>query len=139
MKRSDPQDMEVMAEPVAKLAMSKAERIERWADLLDKQEGRVLPLPGIEYMTPEARRNLSGQHYPMTVAFADPVFRSLGLKGETLGESLEFFGMTDEDAHNIMCESVSTGASIAGRLRHFAKTGNSSNLWTHARRLFGGF
>lgn len=128
-----------MAQPVARLVMDKAERLRRWADLLEKHEDRIVPLPGIEYMTPEARHNLTGDHYPMTVAFADPVFRSLGLKSNRLGDTMEFFDITDEDAHNLMCECVNTGASIAARLRHYARTGVSGGLWQHARRLFGSF
>ncbi len=134
MKRSDPLDMEVTARPVAP-AMSRTERLERWARLLEEYEGRIVPLPGIEYMTPERRRELTGPSYPMTVAFADPVFRSMGLPSDRLGDSLDFFGLTEDDAHHLMCECVSTGAMIPHRLRHYARTGRHAGFWTQARSL----
>jgi hypothetical protein len=123
MKRPDPLEMEVMAEPVARVAMTRAERIERWATLLDEHDGRIVPLPGIEYMREEERRQVSGPNYPMTVAFADPVFRALGLQSEKLGDALNFFEISDDEAHHLMCECVSTGEMIAGRLHRYAKTG----------------
>ena len=136
MKRSDPLEMQVTAEPIAQLAMTRSERIERWAKLLEEHEGRISPLPGIEYMPEAERRQLTGPYYPMTVAFADPVFRALGLKSDKLGDAMDFFELSLEDAHQLMCECVSTGSMIAGRLHGYAETGRYPGFWDHARSIF---
>jgi hypothetical protein len=137
MKRSDPLEMQVTAEPIAQLAMTRSERIERWATLLEEYDGRISPLPGIEYMPDAERRELAGPYYPMTVAFADPVFRALGLKGDRLSDAMDFFEMTVDDVHELMCECVSTGTMIAGRLHSYAKTGRYPGFWDHARSILG--
>ena len=68
----------------------------------------------------------------MTIAFADPVFRELGLKSDRLGDAMEFFGLDTGQMHALMCECMGAAAGIPHRLRRQAMTSEAPGMW---RRL----
>ena len=71
--------------------MSRAERIERWIEALERDPSRKLQaLPEIEYKPPEERRAIRVANSPITVAFEDLALRAEGLAGDTLGEAMDF-------------------------------------------------
>ncbi|WP_152527937.1 hypothetical protein [Lutibaculum baratangense] len=109
--------------------MTRAQRLERWADLLEPSANRLSPLPRIEDMSEDERRQVRGNSYPMAVAFADPVFRELGLKSDRLGDAMEFFALNARDVHALMCECMGPAAGIPHRLRHHAKRAEHPGLW----------
>ncbi|MCX8568924.1 hypothetical protein [Aminobacter sp. MET-1] len=86
------------------LPMTRKERLERWADLLERQpERRLGTLSGTEYAPPEARLTMRAQGSPITVAFEDPAFRAAGLNDDSYGEARRFFDLSDRQLHNIVC------------------------------------
>ena len=103
-------------EPLAPYStMTRSQRIERWAELLEQQPGRCLgALTGTEYLSPQSRNEARGGGSPITVAFEDPVLRALGLKDDTYGEAKRFFELTDWQLHGIVC-SCHVGATIQAR------------------------
>ena len=95
--------------------MTRKQRIERWAELLEQNPGRCLgTLTGTEYLNAEARDVARGAGSPITVAFEDPVLRALGLRDDTYGEAKRFFEMTDWQLHEIVC-NCHVGATMQAR------------------------
>ncbi len=84
--------------------MSHRERLTRWAELLERQGTRQLrSLMGTEFVSREERAKMRIDNSPLTVAFEDPVLRAEGLKSDRLGDCVEFFALSDHDAHNLVC------------------------------------
>jgi hypothetical protein len=84
--------------------MSKRERLERWAELLERQQGRRLrTLMRVEYAPPAERGSVRADDSPLTVAFEDPVLRGEGLRSDSFGDATAFFDLSEAEAHNILC------------------------------------
>ena len=142
MKHQDPLEMVRSAEAIPLHDMSVGERIYRWARLLEQHDGPVHALDRIEYMAPDDRRSVRGLNTPMSVAYADPVLRAQGLPGDTLGEAMSFFDLSDNDAHRLFCDchyaGTMTGTGLATRLRRHADAKARGTLFQRlARALFG--
>jgi hypothetical protein len=108
--------------------MTRRERIERWATLLDRHGGALTALYRIEYLSPEERRLYRGSdNTPLAVAYRDPVLRRDGLAGDTLGDAMDYFGINDWEAHRLLCDchyfGAMTGKGLAARLRRQAAGG----------------
>lgn len=103
-------------------AMTRTERLERWAALLSREpDRRLMTLHGTEYQPDERKLSMRSAGSPLTVAFDDPVLRAEGLASDTYGEARRFFELTDWQMHEIVCnchfgESMRAG-SAASRVR----------------------
>jgi hypothetical protein len=96
--------------------MSRRERLDRWAELLARNPGRMLKtLDELEFKPPEARARLRADNSPFTVAFADPVLREEGLKSDRLGDALAFFRITEHQAHRVVCSCLNGRMVESGR------------------------
>ena len=97
--------------------MSRSQRLERWAQLLERNPGRLLnTLRGIEYQPENVRMVMRCNATAISVAFWDPVLRAVGLKDDTYGEAQRFFKLTDWQLHEVLCychlgETVSAAAA----------------------------
>jgi len=120
------------------LALSRLERLERWASLLERHQGRLMPFLQIEAYPRAERRYFRGDHSPIAVAFSDPILRADGLAGDTLGDAQTYFELSDGKAHRLLCDchywGSMTGSKVAARLRTAAKGGLFQRLWSWARR-----
>lgn len=142
MKHQSPEQLREAAAIVADAPiapMTRRQRLDRWADLLDQHGGSLEALQRIEYL-PDAERRAyrGGDNTPLAVAFRDPQLRKDGLAGDTLGEAMDYFEMTAEDAHQLLCDchymGSLTGHGLAARIRRFA--GGGVMAW--ARNVFAG-
>ncbi|HET8726358.1 MAG TPA: hypothetical protein VFO41_02505 [Alphaproteobacteria bacterium] len=111
----------------ADLKMSRRERLERWAELLDQHPGPVSVLHETEYRPQPERDALRADASPLAVAFHDPVLRAQGLKDDTYGEATRFFGLSDGEAHLVLCychysRDTVAAREVAGRVRGIAGT-----------------
>jgi hypothetical protein len=119
--------------------LSRRERIERWAMLLDQHEARLAPFIRTEYLSPEARKSLRADNSPLALAFGDPVLREDGLSDDTLGEGIAYFGLSEQKAHRLLCDchysGTMTGKMVASRLRSMAEPGLFERLrqWATGR------
>jgi hypothetical protein len=96
--------------------LSKCERLERWAEVLERQGRRRLKtLFQIEYAQPAERAALHAEDSPLSVAFKDPQLRAEGLAGDTVGDAVTFFGVSEMELHNILC-SCHHGATMAANM-----------------------
>jgi hypothetical protein len=119
--------------------LSRRERLERWAELLERDPGRRLKaLWRVEYVEAERRALLRGDDSPIAVAFADPVLRDDGLEGDTLGDAERFFELSAGEAHYLLCDchymGRMDGATVARRVRGAAAPSTTQRVF---RDLFG--
>ena len=107
--------------------MSRRERLERWANVLDRNPGKLNALTRIEYLPSSERPFARADNSPLEVAFKDPVLREEGLAGDRLGDTMAFFELSDRQAHRLFCDchyyGSMTGAGLAQRLRMIARGG----------------
>ncbi|MDG4882721.1 hypothetical protein [Mesorhizobium sp. WSM4884] len=119
------------------LLMTRAQRLERWAELLEQNPLRCLAaLVGTEHLYPGVRAEARAAGSPLTVAFEDPLLRASGLQSDTYGEAKSFFQLSDWELHEIVC-SCHAGATMqaswaAGRVRRIA-VGNRIVAWLRSR------
>src|SRR5688500_8894437 len=84
--------------------LSRRERLERWAEVLDREpERRLRALGEIEFVPKAERGQLRADDSPITVAFSDPVLRASGLSGDRLGDAMAFFDLSERQAHHLLC------------------------------------
>jgi hypothetical protein len=111
--------------------LSRRERLERWAELLERQPDRTLrTLEEIEWKPRSERLALRADGSPLSVAFADPVLRSEGLKSDRLGDAMSFFELSEHEAHIVLC-SCNGGETIsAGETARRLRVIRSPRLWS---------
>src|SRR5829696_10459136 len=96
--------------------MTRVERLERWATVLERDPDRVLTsLEEIEWKSESERRAMRADDTALTVALEDPVLRAEGLASDRLGDATAFFRLTDADAHFALCSCV-YGRSMQARV-----------------------
>ena len=84
--------------------LSKRERLETWAEALEREGGRRLrTLYEIEYAPTDRRARLRADDSPLSVAFGNPRLRAEGLAGDTIGDAAAFFGISESEIHYIVC------------------------------------
>src|SRR3954470_10854923 len=80
--------------------LTRVQRLERWAEALERDPDRVLTsLEEIEWKSEDERGAMRAECSPLTVAYGDPVLRTEGLGSDRLGDALTFFRLTDAEAH----------------------------------------
>ncbi|MDM9645370.1 hypothetical protein [Rhizobium sp. S163] len=85
-------------------SMSASERLERWAELLERNpHWRLSTLHQTEFQSANSRDTMRADNSPLSVAFNDPLLRSEGLEGDTYGEAKRSFGLEDAQLHEIIC------------------------------------
>ena len=98
-----------------KTVMTRCDRLERWAECLERApRRRIRSLDGIEYGPRSQRREARENNSPLTLAFADPVLREEGLKSDKLGDALDFFEMSENEAHRVLCSRTHGRTMEAG-------------------------
>lgn len=117
--------------------LTKRERLERWAEALERLQGaRVRSLVRTEYVPREERDLMRVDNSPLTVAFEDPTLRAEDLASDRLGDATAFFGLSESEMHYIVCychygETMSS-EEVARRIRATARHCEASSAGTHA-------
>lgn len=106
--------------------LTRSDRLHRWADLLAAANGRPLrALEDVEYVSPGVRRELRKDDSPLAVAYADAGLRADGLKSDRLGDAMEYFGLSEREAHWLLCDchygGRMTASEVANRVRDEAR------------------
>lgn len=110
--------------------LSRRERLERWAEALERLNGaRVRSLVRTEYVPREERDLMRVDNSPITVAFDDPILRADGIKSDKLGDATTYFGLSESEMHYIVCychygETMSS-EEVARRIRATARQSES--------------
>ncbi|GLS36214.1 hypothetical protein GCM10010869_18030 [Mesorhizobium tianshanense] len=123
-------------------AMSRSERLERWAELLERDPDRRLStLLQTEYQPVRARAAMRGDSSPISVAFEDPVLRAAGLENDSYGEAKRFFELTDRQLHEVICYchfGATVNAATAARHIRAALNGRQPGMFARLREAFVG-
>ncbi|WP_104667096.1 hypothetical protein [Ensifer adhaerens] len=120
-------------EDMQRNALTREERLQRWADLLDQMPDRRLnTLFETEFQPISTRDSMRRESSPLEVAFEDPLLRKEGLNDDSYGEAKRFFGLSDIEMHQLVCschtgETVRSG-TVAECVRAVAEPG--PNLWS---------
>ena len=121
-------------------ALSRSERLERWAQLLERNpERRLATLRETEYQSEHVRALMREDGSALSVAFLDPVLRDAGLKDDSYGEARRFFELTDGQLHEVICychlgETVS--AATAARHVRAIITGKRPGMFARMHEAF---
>ncbi len=90
-----------------KRPITRRERLERWAEVLEREPTRELnSLEEIEWKSKAERRAIRADGSALTVAFEDPVLRAEGLASDRLGDASDFFGLSKSNAHFALCSCI---------------------------------
>ena len=124
-----------------RLEMTRRERLERWAESLERSPRPFLKtLHETEYQPIAVRLALRDDDTPISVAFADPILRAAGMENDSYGEAKRFFELSDQQLHGLVCfchfgERVSA-ATIARGLRKMADS-KPGGFFAQLRAFFG--
>ncbi|HWK65028.1 MAG TPA: hypothetical protein VNS34_08815 [Rhizobiaceae bacterium] len=118
------------------------ERLNLWADALERHHGQLSALRRLEYLSPDELRTYRGANTPLTIAFDEPALRTAGLSGDSLGDAMDFFELTERDAHRLLCDchyhGAMTGSGLARRIRGHARSTERRARWARVfRRMLG--
>ena len=103
--------------------LGRKERLERWADLLDRDPQRRINLVReLEFATRAAQAEMRADESALSIAYDDPLFRSMGLKSDRVGDGKEFFGLTDGQAHRLLCSCMHGMSMRAGDAARMVRT-----------------
>ena len=84
--------------------LSKRDRLDRWAELLEREPERMLrTLDEIEWKPKAVRLAMRADNSALTIAFDDPVLRTAGLLSDRFGDAVNFFQISEYDAHIVLC------------------------------------
>jgi hypothetical protein len=123
-------------------AMSRRERLDRWAELLERNPHRLLStLHGTENRLAVERAVMRSDCSPISVALDDPVLRAVGLENDSYGEAKRFFELTDNQLHNIVCHCHFGATLSAANAAHHVRaisTGGHRGLLARLRDIFVG-
>ena len=122
--------------------MTRSERLERWAELLQKHaERRLSSLEGTEFQPRQARDEMHSFNSPISIAANDPILRAEGLTGDTYGEARRFFELTDRQLHEIVCYCHAGDAMSGHRAERWVRAAITkppqSGRWGRLRSALG--
>jgi len=128
---------EVIPFPATSSKMSRRERLERWATVLERYQGSLRPLLGIEYLPEREYALARGTATPLTVAYQDSLLREEGLMSDRVGDAISFFDLTKGQAHYLLCDcryyGSMTRAEVAARVRSIANRVTLREFWRRIR------
>jgi hypothetical protein len=85
-------------------ALTRQERLELWAERLERNPQRLLrALHETEYQRPNVRDGMRRDDSPISVALEEPALRASGMASDTYGEAKRFFELNDEELHRVVC------------------------------------
>jgi hypothetical protein len=121
---------EVEPQPLEQAFLSRRERLERWALVLERDPTRRLKSLGEIEFTPKAEQaGLRADGSPLTVAFEDSVLRADGLQSDRLGDAIHYFELSDRQAHRLLCSCMNGWSMEAGSTaRRIRRLANPSHL-----------
>jgi hypothetical protein len=102
--------------------LSRNQRIERWAELLElNPDKRLATLYQTENLPSKERELVRADGSPISVAFQDPVLRAAGLDGDSYGDAKRFFQLTDYQLHRALCYCHFGGTVSAATAAHYVR------------------
>ena len=145
MKHQTLKQLQVVAEvdqDYSPQTMSRSERLERWAQLLERNpERRLSTLHQTEYQPDGVRAVMRGDNTAISIAFHDHVLRGAGMKDDSYGEAKRFFELTDGQLHEVICYchlGATVSAATAARHVRAVLTGKQPGMLSRMHEAFLG-
>jgi hypothetical protein len=96
-------------EQVTAVALTRREKLLRWADLVRVAE---YPIPLFHLMERWAPDTLKrpvnefgyGERTAFGIAFGDPIFKAVGLEGGSVRDAMNFFELSQAELHEFSCD-----------------------------------
>jgi hypothetical protein len=117
-------------ERVRSLRALRRQRLQRFATVLKQHGGAVKLFSRIEFLPDIQRSHLSSEDSPLAIPFADPVLYDQGLKGDHLGDAVNFFLLSATEVHYLSCDCDSADATTSERIRTIAHKKSTSEILT---------
>ena len=123
--------------------MSRQERLERWAFLLEGLRDKPLKaLMRVEFLPEHERAVVRADDSPLSVAYGDPALRAAGLQSDRYGDGMNFFELSNRQAHYLLCDchyhGSMTASTVAARVRATTPTGARAVVGELLSRICGG-
>lgn len=123
------------------LPATRRDRLERWADLPERRGHEALStLHETEFQPARERAIMRADNSPLSVAFADPVLRAAELNDDTYGEIRQFFGLSHNQLHELVCYchfGATINASVAAHsVRALIAAGDRPGILARLRGMF---
>ena len=117
--------------------MSRDDKLERWASLIEQTPKRILIFHRLEYRSRDELARLADPGSAFAIAAADPVLKVAGLNSDRVGDGMRFFELSKDDVHAFSCDCSGniSNCKMATRIRGL----KSSAPKTVLKRLFGWF
>jgi hypothetical protein len=90
-----------MAQPIP---MSRDDKIERWASILERSSDRVFIFHHLEYRSQGELDRLAHRDSAFAIAAGDPVLKVAGLNSDYVGDAMRFFELSKDDVHAFSCD-----------------------------------
>jgi len=104
--------------------MSREARLAAWAELLESA-GELAQIRRLDEASPAERGALRKDGSAASVAFADPLLRAAGLRGDSVEAACAFFRIAPDECHRALCECGAvrtlTGPRAAATVRRLAR------------------
>lgn len=111
--------------------LSKRERLDRWAELLEREPDRLLgTLDEIEWKPRAERQVMRADNSALSIAFADPIMRAAGLASDRFGDAVGFFQISEHDAHIVLCSCHGGDTMRADEAARRVRGIRSPSLWS---------
>lgn len=95
-----------LQEKTTAVALTRKEKLSRWAELVRQQPGHLLIFHGMENwdrIKLQCPLGPSGSS-AFTIAAGDEVFKAAGLKGDSARDAMEFFELSQGELHSFSCD-----------------------------------
>lgn len=109
-------------------------RLERFASVLISTRTHARLFETMESYPRNKRLALRAPDSPLAIACDDAVLRRDGLRGDTVADAIEFFGLSMREAHALLCD-CGYGASTEGYAQNVAIAARARRL--AAKRSIG--
>ena len=117
-------------EDVKITVLSKRDRLDRWIELLEQEPDRELrTLDEIEWKPKAQRLAMRAGGSALTIAYSDPVLRQAGLRSDTFGDAVDFFEISEHDAHIVLCSCHGGESMRADEAARRVRGIRSPSLW----------
>jgi hypothetical protein len=111
--------------------LSKRERLDRWIELLEQEPDRELKtLDEIEWKPKAHRLAMRADESALAVAYSDPVLRRAGLRSDTFGDAVDFFQISEHEAHLVLCSCHGGESMRADEAARLVRGIRSPSLWS---------
>jgi hypothetical protein len=128
---------DVSPRDLARRTMSRRERLERWATVLENHgHGSLNALRRIEFLPEDERMLVRADNSPLSLAAQDPILAAEGLASDRLGDAINFFELRQEEAHYLLCDchfhGSMTASNVAWRVRAVGRRNIVREFWDRA-------